>query len=136
MAVREAGRRPPQKIRKAGVRTSFLNLGTWIFEGRPGAMLNRGNSVVGTICDEIRRRIRPTNQEPERLTKCASESRQLNASRYGYVIKEYWDGEAVRASKNGDIRIFVSADRPALLRRLGMAFFKLGPYDDSAVIQF
>ena len=99
--------------------------------------LGREDSVAGTIRDEIHSRIRITNLGAEQSATRAKLNRQLNVSRYGYAIRVYWHGEAVRVPKNGDFRICVFADRPALLLRLGKTFLsKTLAYGSTIVIVF
>lgn len=85
----------------------------------------------------MRSRIQVTNSGPEQLARRANLNRQLNESRYGYSVREYWHGETVRIPKNGDLRIFVSTSRPALLLRLGKKIHvKIQGYGSPAVIIF
>lgn len=42
------------------------------------------------------------------------DNRQKNAHHYGSTYKEYWNGESVKVHRNGWVRLYISADRPAL----------------------
>ncbi len=126
-----------RRLEKQGYGQGFWTWARGFLKEDPAEDLNRRHSIVGTILDDIRSRIQVTNIRPEQLAKRANLNRQLNESRYGYSVREYWHGEIVRIPKNGDLRIFVSTSRPALFLRLGKTIHgKIQGYGSPTVIEF
>jgi hypothetical protein len=52
-------------------------------------------------------------------------NRSFNYTRYGIKIREFWDGQDVKAESNGTVRLFISSSRPALILRASKAAAKL-----------
>lgn len=112
-----------RRLAKHEYEPSFWTWAHTFLKEDPAAILKRGDSVVGKIRQEIGDRIRTRNLEPERSAKIATNNRQRNATRYGYTTREYWDGHSVKVQNNGDFRLFVSGDRPALILRASKLIF-------------
>lgn len=107
------------KLEKREYSPSFWSWAHHYLKEDLAAVLGRGDSIAWTIREKICSRLRNTNKDAEQLAKRANLNRQLNRSRFGYTIRDYWHGEAVRVTIRGDLRIHVSADRPALSLPLG-----------------
>jgi len=126
-----------RRLEKQEYEQGFLSWARAFFKENPAEVLTSGHSIVGTIRDEIRRRIQVTNSWPEQMASRADHNRQLNKSRYGHLAREYWHGETVLIPKDGDLRVKFSTNGPALLSRLGKKFHgKIQGYGSPPVIMF
>jgi hypothetical protein len=77
-------------------------------------LLGRGESLAQALRQKIDSKISARFYEPNRVLRHAIANRQKNAQRYGYKIKEYRDGHEVKVHRNGCVRLYVSAAKPAL----------------------
>ena len=110
------------KIGKERTRSKFLGLGAPVSEGRPGRNFHKRRIYRWIHSQQICSRMRVANSKPEQSARRADHNRKLNQLRFGNTVQKIWYGETVRIPKNGDLRIFVSSSRPALLLRLGKTF--------------
>ena len=108
-----------RRLEKQEYEQGFLTWAREFLKKDPAEVLKGGYSIVGTIRDDIRSGIQVTNSGPEQSATRGNHNRQLNQSRYRYSIREHQHAETVRVARNGDLRIFVSNSRPALLLRVG-----------------
>lgn len=64
-------------------------------------------------------------------------NRNLNRTRYGTTIRELWNGQHVKISSNGMVRLFISSDRRALiLRASNSAAKRIINLGNQAIINF
>ena len=54
-------------------------------------------------------------------------NRNSNCTRYGITIREFWDGQNVKAESNGTVWLFILSSRPALILRATKAAAKSIP---------
>lgn len=113
-----------ERILNRNLYKNEFDIGFWTWshtflKENPEDVLRQGHSIVTKITQELQNRRRVTLNEPHNVTKMGIRNRGINANRYKYDTKEYWDTCNVRIGKNGDLRIHVSSELPALKLRLG-----------------
>lgn len=101
------------------------------------AMLDRGESVAKALRRAIDLKISTKRFHPDQILKHAAANRLKNARRYRFEFKEFWDGQEVKVHKNGYLRLYVSATKPALRLWAGKhVFAACEERNTSAVIKF
>jgi hypothetical protein len=89
---------------------------TWAHQYRedPAAILAREESVAQKLREKIDSKVFASFYTPERIAQRGTDNRRKNAERYGFTNRESWNGHDVKVHQNGWVRLYVSADTPAL----------------------
>jgi hypothetical protein len=67
----------------------------------------------------------------------AQQNREVNHTRFNNVIRKQWHGQKIKIQSNGEVRLFIAADRSALILRASNSAAKLiRASDSSATIHF